>query len=175
MVSKNLRSLALTAALIVIVSACESQPTATGASPETVAEVRGAFVADLQQCTRTHGYDPNAVGLPENALAPNELPWRQCAYDAARKYGKTNQAVSRLYDQLIAEDIEMTTALQQGTMTRTQRRSRVEQLLEQIKAAEEAQKIKAASYGKDATETADEAQQRYELRNVVEGARGFSQ
>jgi hypothetical protein len=165
MISKNLRHLALAAALIAIVSACESQSTATGASSDSVAAARDAFVADLQQCTKTHGYDPNAAGLPENALAPNELPWRQCAYDAARNYGKTNQAVSGLYDQLIAEDIEMTTALQQGTMTRTQRRTRVEQLLEQIKAAEEAQ-IKST--------TADQARQQEQLRNVVEGARGFS-
>lgn len=165
MISKNLRSLALATAMILAVTACESQSTTTGASSDSIAVARDAFVSDLQQCTQKHGYDPNAAGLPENALAPNELPWRQCAYDAARKYGQTHQGVSGLYDQLIAEDIQMTTALQQGTMTRTQRRTRVEQLLEQIKAAEEAQ-IKSA--------TEDQARQQEQLRNVVEGARGFA-
>jgi hypothetical protein len=165
MISKNLRSLALVTAMIVVVTACESQSTATGASSADVLEARDAFVADLKQCTQKHGYDPNAAGLPENALAPNELPWRQCAYDAAHKYGQANPAVSDRYEQLITEDLQMTTAIQQGTMTRSQRRTRVEQLIEQIKAAEDAQ-IKAA--------TSEQERQQQQLRNVVEGARGFA-
>jgi hypothetical protein len=165
MISKNLRSLALATAMIVVVTACESQSTATGASSASVIDARDAFVADLKQCTQKHGYDPNAAGLPENALAPNELPWRQCAYDAARKYGQAHPAVSDRYEQLITEDLQMTTAIQQGTMTRSQRRTRVEQLLEQIKAAEDAQ-IKAA--------TSEQQRQQEQLRNVVEGARGFA-
>jgi hypothetical protein len=69
------------------------------------------------------------------------------------------------YDQLIAEDIAMTTAIQQGTMTRSQRRARIEGLIGQIKSAEEAQ----------ATATATEqARQMEQVRNVVESARGFS-
>jgi hypothetical protein len=165
MISKNLRSLLLATGIIAIVAACESQSTATGASSSDVIAARDTFVADLQQCSTTHGYDPNAAGLPENALAPNELQWRQCAYDAARKYGQTHTEVSGLYDQLIAEDIQMTTAIQQGTMTRSQRRTRIEQLIEQIKAAEDAQ-IKAA--------TSEQARQQEQLRNVVNGARGFA-
>ena len=50
-------------------------------------------------------------------------------------------------------------------MTRSQRRTRDEQLIEQIKAAEDAQ-IKAA--------TSDQARQQEQLRNVVDGARGFA-
>ena len=165
MISKNLRSLALATAMIVVVAACESQSTATGASSTDVIEARDAFIADLKQCTQKHGYDPNAAGLPENALAPNELPWRQCAYDAAHKYGQAHPAVSDRYEQLITEDLQMTTAIQQGTMTRSQRRTRVEQLLEQIQAAEDAQ-IKAA--------TSEQERQQQQLRNVVEGARGFA-
>jgi hypothetical protein len=151
--------------MVLAITACESQSTATGASSDSISTARDAFIADLKQCSQTHGFDPNAAGLPENALAPNELQWRQCAYDSARKYSQTHQAVGGLYDQLIAEDIQMTTAIQQGTMTRSQRRTRVEQLLEQIKAAEEAQ-IKSA--------TADQARQQEQLRNVVNGARGFA-
>ena len=139
-----------------------------------MAAAREALVADLQRCTLAHGYDPNAAGLPENALAPNELPWRQCAYEAVRNYGKSNPTVSGYYNQLITEDVQMTTALQQGTLTRTQRRARIEELVEQIKAAEEMAQIKPSAHGKDATETVDAAQQRYQLRNVVENARGFS-
>lgn len=174
MISKNSRSVALATALIVIVSACVSPPTATAATFESVAAAREAFFADLQRCTLKHGYDPNAAGLPETALAPNELPWRQCAYEAVRNYGKSHPAVGGYYNQLITEDILMTTALQQGTMTRTQRRARIEELVEQIKVAEEMEQIKPSAHGKDATETVDAAQQRFQLRNVVENARGFS-
>jgi hypothetical protein len=165
MMLKNLRSLTLATAMIALVTACESQSTATSTSSDTVIAARDTFVADLKQCTLKHGYDPNAAGLPENALAPNELPWRQCAYDAAHKYGQAHPAVSDRYEQLITEDLQMTSAIQQGTMTRSQRRTRVEQLIEQIKAAEDAQ-IRAA--------TSDQERQQQQLRNVVDGARGFA-
>lgn len=165
MISKNLRSLVLATAMIVVVTACESQSTTTAASSDDVIAARDALVADLKQCTLKHGYDPNATGLPETGLAPNELPWRQCAYDAAHRYGQAHPAVSDRYEQLISEDLQMTTAIQQGTMTRSQRRTRVQQLIEQIKAAEDAQ-IKAA--------TTEQERQQQQLRNVVDGARGFA-
>jgi len=165
MTLKNLRSLAMATAMIALVTACESQSTATSTSSDTVIAARDALIADLKQCTLNHGYDPNAAGLPENALAPNELPWRQCAYDAAHRYGQAHPAVSDRYEQLISEDLQMTTAIQQGTMTRSQRRIRVQQLIEQIKAAEDAQ-IKAA--------TNEQARHQEQLRNVVDGARGFA-
>ena len=164
MISKNLRSLALATAMILVVTACESQSTTTAASSGDVIAARDALVADLKQCTLKHGYDPNAAGLPETALAPNELPWRQCAYDAAHRYGQAHPAVSDRYEQLISEDLQMTTAIQQGTMTRSQRRTRIQQLIEQVKAAEDAQ-IKAAA--------SEQERQQQQLRNVVEGARGF--
>jgi hypothetical protein len=150
--------------MILVVTACESQSTTTAASSGDVIAARDALVADLKQCTLKHGYDPNAAGLPETALAPNELPWRQCAYDAAHRYGQAHPAVSDRYEQLISEDLQMTTAIQQGTMTRSQRRTRIQQLIEQVKAAEDAQ-IKAAA--------SEQERQQQQLRNVVEGARGF--
>ena len=165
MISKNLRSLALATAMILVVTACESQSTTAGASSADVIAARDALIADLKQCTLKHGYDPFAAGLPETALAPNELPWRQCAYDAAHRYGQAHPAVSARYEQLISEDLQMTTAIQQGTLTRSQRRIRVEQLIEQIKAAEDAQ-IKTAA--------AEQERQQEQLRNVVDGARGFA-
>jgi hypothetical protein len=161
MKSTNLRSLLLVTATVGVLAACESQTTATAG----VIEARDDFIAELQQCSQKHGYDPNAAGLPENALAPNELAWRQCGYDAARKYGQAHPAVSTMYNQLISEDIEMTTAIQQGSMTRSQRKARIEELIEQIRAAEEAQ-INAAA--------AEQQRQHEQLRNVVDNARGFS-
>ena len=162
--SENLRSSILAAAMIAIVAGLGSQSMAMGSSSTGVVEARDQLVADIQQCTQKHGYDPKAAGLPENALAPTELAWRQCAYDATRKYGEAHPAVSGLYNQLISEDIEMTTAIQQGAMTRSQRRARIEELIGQIKTAEEAQ-IKAA--------TEEQERQHEQLQNVVESARGF--
>ena len=46
-------------------------------------------------------------------------------------------ALADRYQQLINEDITMTNAIQSGTMTRSQRRVRVEALIAQIKSAEE--------------------------------------
>ena len=159
------RAAFLAAAVLFVVASCESQNTAKTTSESSVIAARDKLVADLQQCTRSIGYDPKAAGLPEKALAPNELKWRQCAYDAARNYGKAHPSVRGLYDQLIAEDIEMTTAIQQGNMTRSQRRARIEQLVEQIEAAEDAE-IKAAA--------AEQERQQEQLQNVVDNARGFA-
>jgi len=164
MKAKGLGSSILVAAIVVIVAGYGSQSLAMGSSSTGVVEARDQLIAELKQCTEKHGYDPKAAGLPENALAPTELAWRQCAYDAARKYAEAHPAVGGLYNQLISEDIEMTTAIQQGSMTRSQRRARIEELIGQIKAAEEAQ-IKAAA--------SEQERQHEQLQNVVEGARGF--
>jgi hypothetical protein len=164
---KSLRNLMLAAATAVLFAGCESQstaPSSSGASSGAIA-ARDQLVADLQQCSQQHGYNPQASGLPENALAPNELVWRQCARDAARQYGQAHPSMSSLFNQLVSEDIEMTTAIQNGTMTRSQRRARLEQLIEQIKTAEDAE-IKAAAV--------EQERQQEQLRNVVDNARGFA-
>jgi len=164
MKARNLRNLMLVAATATILAACESQTSTTAPSSNAVIEARDQLIAELQQCTQKHGYDPRAAGLPENALAPNELAWRQCARDAARDYGRAHPSVGGLFNQLVSEDIEMTTAIQNGTMTRSQRRARIEQLVGQIKSAEEAE-INAAA--------AEQERQQEQLRNIVDGARGF--
>jgi hypothetical protein len=150
----------LAAAMLFVVASCESQNTAKTTSESRVIAARDKLVADLQQCTRTNSYDPKAAGLPENALAPNELKWRQCAYDAVCNYELAHPSVRGMYDQLIAEDIQMTT----GNITRSQRRTRIEQLVGQIKAAEDAE-VRAAEV--------EQARQQEQLRNVVDSARGF--
>jgi hypothetical protein len=155
------------AAIIVMaaISAC-ADPSSGPAAQDGLIAARDRLVADLRQCTQAHGYDPqDTAALPETALAPNELPWRQCAYDAVRAYAQSHPSLRGMYEQLIAEDIAMTTAIQQGTMTRTQRRQRIDALVGQIKAAEEEQIAAAAS---------EQARQNEQLRNVVDNFRGFS-
>lgn len=126
---------------------------------------RDKLVADIGQCSQRYGYDPrSAAGIAENALAPQEVPWRQCAYDAVRAYEPANPSMTSRYEQLISEDIQMTTAIQQGSMTRSQRRSRIEALIAQIKSAEEAQ-VEATA--------AEQERQMQQIRNVVDNVRGF--
>ena len=146
---------------------CTSQGAATHADAAASGSIaaRDKLVADLHQCSQQYGYDPKrAQSVAENALAPQELQWRQCAYDATRNYEQANPALKSQYEQLIAEDIEMTTAIQQGRMTRSQRRARIEELIGRIKSAEEAQ-AKATATEQD--------RQMEQVRNVVENARGF--
>ena len=149
------------------IGGCSSQGTATSSNTAAsgLIAARDRLVTDLHQCTQQYGYDPKlAQGIAESALAPHELQWRQCAYDATRVYEQANPAMKNQYEQLIAEDIEMTTAIQQGTMTRSQRRTRIEALIGQIKSAEEAQ-AKATATEQD--------RQMEQVRSVVENARGF--
>jgi len=148
-----------------LIGGCASKNTTTDSMTSAVMGARDKLVADIRQCSQRSGYDPNNLqGVAENALAPQELQWRQCAYDAARSYEQANPAMRSQYDQLIAEDIAMTTAIQQGTMTRSQRRARIEQLIAQIRSTEEAQARATA---------AEQARQMEQIRNVVESARGF--
>ena len=160
-----MRALFLLAATAAAIYGCASEGAKSTSSASGMMEARDKLVADIGQCSQRYGYDPNHVtGTADNALAPQELPWRQCVYDAVRLYERANPAMANRYEQLIAEDIQMTTAIQQGTMTRTQRRARIETLVAQIKADEEAQ-VNAAAI--------EQARQMEQVRNMVDGVRGF--
>jgi hypothetical protein len=144
--------------------ACGTQQ--TGSSPQSaLAATREQLIADLGHCTRTSGYDPkNVTGVAENQLAQHELEWRQCGYDAVRKYARTQPSRTDRYEQLINEDISMTNAIQSGAMTRSQRRQQIDALITQIKDAEQSQAQSAA---------AEQQQERERVRQMVEGMRGF--
>jgi hypothetical protein len=145
-------------------SSCTTQNSST-TSQNPLAAPRQQFVADLDQCTNSFGYDPrNLSGVTENQLAPSELQWRQCAYDAVRRYGHSHPELTGQYEQLINEDITMTNAIQSGAMTRSQRRQRIEELVGQIKNAEESQARAAAMQQEEEMER---------VRQVVNGMRGF--
>jgi hypothetical protein len=165
MKSTTLRATMILVMLIGAIAGCSSKsPSASSAAAAPIA-ARDRLIADIHQCSQRSGYDPAHVqGVAENALAPQELPWRQCAYDAVRAYEQANPALSSRYEQLIAEDIQMTTAIQQGSLTRSERRTRIEALLAQIRSAEEAQANAAA---------VEQARQMEQIRNVVDSARGF--
>src|SRR5258705_13169973 len=110
--TQRLFGLLLVGSLAIGLSSCGSQ--GSGAKSQSpLAAARQQLVADLGQCTQTFGYDPNKVaGVAENQLAANELQWRQCGYDAVRKYARYQPALTGQYEQLINEDITMTNAVQ---------------------------------------------------------------
>jgi len=163
---RRLFSIVLVSGMATALSACTSHSsTSTAPAQSPLAAARQQLVADLGQCTKTFGYDPNNVTVAENQLAPHEIEWRQCGYDAVRKYAGNQPALTGQYEQLINEDITMTNAIQGGTMTRSQRRQRLETLIGQIKSDEESQAQSAAM---------EQEQQMDQVRQVVDGMRGFA-
>jgi hypothetical protein len=152
----------------IALAACSNQGSKSSAAASAQSQLdaaRSQLVSDLDQCTNSFGYDPQKTAdILENQLAPRELEWRQCGYDAVRKYAQFQPALTGRYEQLINEDISMTNAIQSGAMTRTQRRNRLEALIDQIKTAEEEQ-IQAGS-----TQQEEEKEQ---VRRTIDSMRGF--
>ena len=149
-------------------SAGSSSSGGTIASPAAarLTQARAQLDSDIAACTAQHGYEPfKATGMPENALVPGELEWRQCAYMAARTYARANPNMRLSYELLIHDDRTMTEQIQAGTLTRSQRSAAVEARLADIRAQEAAQ-LQAA-------QGAAEADQE-QMRNTVETMRGFA-
>lgn len=134
------------------------------AKANTLVSAREKLIAALQDCTGRFDYDPEAPGLPENALAPNELGWRDCAYAAAREYTRVNTALAVDFTTLIDEDQRLTQQVARGQMTRTERRQRLQPMIEGIRQKEEEQ---IQSLESDQAHNADL------IRQVTEGLRGL--
>jgi hypothetical protein len=114
-------------------------PAAVALTPE---EGRAKLDAELAQCTQRFGFDPAASDLPERALASGERSWRECAYEGVKKHMIPNSTIPDVYLQLIGEDRTLTDRLDRGEITRTERRQRLDQLIERIRNAER-EKIRA--------------------------------
>ncbi len=167
MSGRRMRAAWLAAAVGLVAAGCGSSGGSSGGSAAAapVMTARDTLNADLGACTQQFGYDPaNQAAIAENALAPNELPWRDCARDAVRRYAGAHPALAGQYQQLIAADIEMTTAIEQGTMTRSERRTRLQAMIADIKAAEDAQ-VQASQV--------EQEKQMGQVRMVVDNFRGF--
>ena len=127
--------------------------------------MRQMLNTDMRTCTQQYGYDPaKTTGVAENTLAPNELEWRQCMYRAVGSYAKANSTIAPVYESLINSDIAMTAAVKQGTMTRSQRRARIEQLITEIQTAEN--KINAGA-------TEKQQQHAQEFNNTISAIRAL--
>jgi hypothetical protein len=116
----------------------------------------------VQACTDRYGYDPEALPPPgERELAPSELAWRSCVYQALRAIAASVTLVPQRYEQLIAEDHALTERIARGEATRSERRARLQANLEAIEREETAARL------------AQEDQQRRYLYREIERMRDF--
>lgn len=90
------------------------------------------FRAHMASCTEAHGFDPSTADVDEHTLAPGEQPWRECVYQGIDNYIIGYSTVPLLYKQIVAEDRAMTEQIALGELTRTARRSRLEELIKLI-------------------------------------------
>lgn len=154
-------------AMSAAVAGCGDQTNATASSTAQLSQARDKLVADEKSCSGQFGFDPNnTASIPDNALAPQELQWNQCIYSALRAYERSNPSMTGRYEQLISEHSLMTASIQQGTMTRTQRRSRMDELLAQVEAGEDEQAKESGM---------NEQLQTQQVRRIVNGLRGLPQ
>lgn len=94
--------------------------------------------AGMKSCAKRIGYDPDAP-IDETSLGENERPWRACVYEVIEDKIFPTTRIPDRYRMLIAEDQAMTDAIQEGLLMRSQRRSRLQQLADEISAAEAAE------------------------------------
>jgi hypothetical protein len=116
---------------------CASQEVSMDTQQSKALSIRTVLIDQVRICSETIDYDPAKIKVAENKIAPNELKWRQCAYDAIHAYAKSHPELRDMYESLVAEDIAMTTAIQQENFTRTDRRQRIDRLLDQITTVEQ--------------------------------------
>lgn len=113
--------------------ACSTAPTSAGADQTPLQQSYAKFQTYLNDCAKNIGVDPRtAKGVGERELLPKEREWRACAYEGIRALLVPTARHPGLYGQLIAEDQSMTDRIAKGTMTRSERAARLDQLREAI-------------------------------------------
>lgn len=161
-----IRCLAVSALAMGVVGCTSGQTAyeAKSAQADALRQARQQLVDDLHACSTRYAYDPEAPNLPENALAPDELEWRECAYDAARNYTAVNTPLALDFATLIDEDQKMTTALANGEMSRTERRDRLRVLIQAVH-DKELEQLRSLD--------SQEAREQELVRQVTNGLRGL--
>jgi len=81
------------------------------------------------ECTQQSGYDPRTEGLGEHQLGPGELEWRGCAYHAIETKMMPGSAHPQQFAALIEADRQMTREIASGTLSRAERRAKLEALI----------------------------------------------
>jgi hypothetical protein len=88
----------------------------------TDAELETALNTISTGCTRKHGFDPTNPGeVGAHELARGEKAWRECLYAGIRTDLEPRSGFPAMYERVIAQDVEFTTAIEAGKMTRFER------------------------------------------------------
>ena len=112
-----------------------------GAATAQAAGVAGAmeaFRAAIAQCTETHSYNPDDDTLSQTALGENERAWAACAYKSVETHLMPATRIPEMYEFMIGQHREMTDAIASGTMTRAERRARMDRIFASIRNQEAA-------------------------------------
>ena len=118
-------------------------------SPQTASafymkDAHDKFRAHLAGCSARFGYNTevaNAQGRYQ--LAPNELAWRDCAYEGVRSTLLPSTKHPELYTALIEKDRAMTQQIQARRMTRVQRRQQLDVSFARIEEQERREALQA--------------------------------
>jgi len=113
----------------------------TGSVAQTVSPSAAdwqALEAKMGDCSRIHGYDPAAAAdIPQHELGAGERAWRECVYDGIRVTLMARSEAPEMYQQLIDTDRRMTDSVEQGALSRQERRQRLEEYVRNIRFSEE--------------------------------------
>lgn len=92
----------------------------------------------FEQCTEKHGYNPETyTSNDEYALAPNELVWLECAYQGVLEIAMKESIYQPEYKKFIDEHRNMTQAVKNKKITRTERRDTARKQLDELAGKEE--------------------------------------
>ncbi len=140
---------------VAVLAACTQTPSDGGPPGISFAEMRFALDSQLAECTEPYGFDPREPSeTGENELAVGEREWLECAYEGIEKVMVPNTKFPKMYHQLISDGRSMTDLVEQGEITRTQRRNAIQAAIIEIENAEIVSLIRSSEA---ATEEADRA------------------
>jgi hypothetical protein len=123
----------VTGVLSLALLSCSTAPLSPAETETPLQRAYGQFQAYLDNCSKTTGTDPRkATGVGERELVSREREWRACAYEGIRVLLVPAARHPELFAQMIAEDQNMTDRIAKGTMTRSERRARLDELREAI-------------------------------------------
>lgn len=136
-------AIATVVSAVVIVACGPASTSRDTAGSREIVTARRQLDDHMAECTKRYGYDPDAgAKLGANVLGPGEREWRGCVYQGIEKYLIPRTLSPDVYRRAIADDRRMTEAIAKGEMTRAQRQSSVQQILEEIDRVEEANRAK---------------------------------
>ena len=137
-VGRSLRIRAAGIALAVaILSACAQPPDEGGSSRASFVELKSVLDSHLNGCAETYGFDPREPsGTGANELADGERERLECAYQGIEEIMVPGTTFAGMYRQLIADSRRMTDLVEQGGITRAQRRNVLQDAIFEIENAE---------------------------------------